>query len=286
MNKFIRFSILCFTTVAATGCAVLISDRGTEGAEPLTSHAQAIATEVSTCLEFLGTPMFPPGQELESDSISLVSWNVKKGGRPSWRDDLTELALDRDLVLMQEAVLTADQNGTPAGMDHWSFAPGYRTAEFLTGVMTYSSATPLTQCNLTSREPWLGTPKATGITEYGLTGTDETLVVVNIHAINFTFGVAAFKAQLEQIGTILAAHEGPIIFSGDFNTWRNKRVQVLNAFVRDFDLMPVAFEADFRKTVFGQHLDHIYVRGLTVESSGSRIVETSDHNPLFVDLRL
>ena len=171
-------------------------------------------------------------------------------------------------------------------MRHWAFAPGYRTDKFLSGVMTYSSSKPLIQCNLTSWEPWLGTPKATNITEYGLTQTDQTVLVVNIHSINFTLGVADFRKQIEQIRPVLAMHPGPIILSGDFNTWRKKRADIVESFASEFSLKAVAFEKDYRKVFLGQPLDHIYVRGLQIGASEIQQLESSDHNPMLVEFSL
>jgi len=270
----------------AGGCAGLHGDQRPYGSEPLASHAQGIATEAPECVDDLGNAPRRTSPALESSHIRLVSWNVKKGQRSQWREDLDNLSSDMDLILMQEAALPKDTRHPLTGIDHWAFAPGYRDNALLTGVMTYSNSEPLTQCNLTSWEPWLGTPKATGITEYGLTDTTATLMVINIHAINFTFGVAAFQEQLERIRPILAAHQGPVILSGDFNTWRKKRLAILDALAGDFSLQPLEFEEDHRKTFFGQHLDHIYVRGLKTGVTGTRRVETSDHNPLFAEFRL
>ena len=52
-----------------------------------------------------------------------------------------------------------------------------------------SKATPLTQCSFRYSEPWLRTPKATNVTQYSLGGRDETLLVVNMHMVNFALGV-------------------------------------------------------------------------------------------------
>jgi endonuclease/exonuclease/phosphatase (EEP) superfamily protein YafD len=112
------------------------------------------------------------------------------------------------------------------------------------------------------------------------------MLVVNIHAINFTFGIVAFGEQLERIRPLLAAHPGPMILSGDFNTWRRRRSDILDAFANDFNLTPVEFDDDHRKMFFGQPLDHIYVRGLRIGESDTRQLNSSDHNPLLVEFRL
>ena len=46
----------------------------------------------------------------------------------------------------------------------------------------------------------------------------------------------------------------------------------------------LTFKEDHRKTVFGQMLDHIYVRSLTPENTGTHNVKSSDHNPLSAEL--
>jgi endonuclease/exonuclease/phosphatase (EEP) superfamily protein YafD len=152
--------------------------------------------------------------------------------------------------------------------------------------MTVSAAKPLTQCNLVSIEPWIRSPKATVITEYGLTNTDQTLLVVNIHAVNFTFGTHDFHKQIQQALSVLNDHAGPILLSGDFNTWHRRRSEVLKEMTDSLDLEMVEYDEDHRKRFWGQPLDHIYVRGLEVLEATTRQVDSSDHNPMSVRLRL
>jgi endonuclease/exonuclease/phosphatase (EEP) superfamily protein YafD len=38
--------------------------------------------------------------------------------------------------------------------------------------------------------------------------------------------------------------------------------------------------------IFGQHLDQIYVRALTVVESSTEAETSSDHNPMYVTLQL
>jgi endonuclease/exonuclease/phosphatase (EEP) superfamily protein YafD len=283
MHKPHLITIVTITAALTSGCGALIGSQHFGGAEPLASHDLPIASEVPACLNRLGNGDDKAAPELDSDRIRLVSWNVKKGLSPLWHEDFSALSADQDLVLVQEAVWHPDSS---FGEHHWAFAPGYRNGKLLSGVMTYSHSEPLAQCNLISWEPWLGTPKATNITEYGLTGTDQTMLVVNIHAINFTLGVAAFRKQLEQIRPVLAGHPGPIILSGDFNTWRKKRADILETFADEFGLESVDFADDHRKVFFGQPLDHIYVRGLQIGASDTPQLESSDHNPLLVEFSL
>ena len=50
-------------------------------------------------------------------------------------------------------------------------------------------------------------------------------------------------------------------------------------------MSPVRFDEDNRKKMFGRYLDHVYVRGMDVVEATTRVVTTSDHNPMFVRLK-
>ncbi len=204
--------------------------------------------------------------------------------KPNWREDLLDLADGKDLVIIQEAVLHADLTEAFDESAHLSFSKGYKTKKHTTGVMTISKHEPVRRRYLTCWEPWLATPKCTNITEYALSDTEDTLIVVNIHAINFTLGVKHFRKQIDKVCKVLAKHKGPIILSGDFNTWRKKRMKILDALAIEHGLSALSFQEDHRKTVFGQLLDHIYVRSLTPESTDTHNVKSSDHNPLSAEL--
>ncbi len=238
---------------------------------------------------FLNNPsksaLEPNYSALDAASINFLCWNMKQGKKPNWREDLLDLAEGKDLVIIQEALLNADLAEVVGESVHSSYSKGYRNKSRVTGVMTISKYQPLRKHHLTCWEPWLATPKATNITEYAISGTDETLIVINIHAINFTFGVNQFRKQINKIHDFLAQHEGPVILSGDFNTWRKKRMKILESLALEHGLDALSFQEDHRKTVFGQLLDHIYVRSLKAENTGTHYVNSSDHNPISATLK-
>lgn len=267
-------------SLAATSCSTWRGQAPASRVSAVASHATGVETDAVACRDRLAQSVAEPGVGLDSSSLGMLSWNVKKGQRANWRHDLARLAADKHLILIQEASLGTELLDALEPTAHWAFAPGYRTRDSATGVMTLSSTPPLTQCNLQAVEPWLRTPKATSITEFGLTGTNDTLVVANIHAVNFSVGVAQFRQQIEALRTALTDHAGPIILSGDFNTWRGARLQILGDVARDLGLEPIGFDNDHRTLAFGLPLDHLFIRGLSVQSSTTQPVRTSDHNPL------
>ncbi len=219
---------------------------------------------------------------LDPDDIELLNWNIQKGGKDDWGLELRKLGTHADVLTLQEAPLVNPGWKEQVIESFHAFAPGFRTPVTPTGVMTVSTAVPLVQCNLAAREPWLRTPKATLVTEYALDGRADTLLVVNVHAVNFTLGLGAFEAQIEGASRVLARHDGPVIFAGDFNTWRRSRLAHLESIVGKHGLAVVNFPLDVRKRVFGLPLDHVYVRGLEVVDAETQATSTSDHNPMRV----
>ena len=245
-----------------------------------------VPTEPESCADRLSNEKQARLHELDSSEIRLVNWNIQKGGDPKWTEDLRSLTGEADLMVFQEAAVDSSAWETVGDEHYQSFAPGFRTLRSMTGVMTLSAAEPLAQCNLVSHEPWLGSAKATVITKYGLTGTDRTLLVVNIHAINFTFGIRDFEEQIRGALDSISAHTGPVLLSGDFNTWHPGRMDKMQKMLGPRGFVALEYDVDHRKRAFGQPLDHIYVRGLKAIEATTRRVASSDHNPMSVRLRL
>jgi endonuclease/exonuclease/phosphatase (EEP) superfamily protein YafD len=245
-----------------------------------------IARDPESCKSLIALPASESARGLGTDRIRFMSWNVQKESGRDWRDDFDKLAADQDLVLLQEAAANSYAVQTGNAAPYWSFAQGYNAPSGLTGVMTLSAAPSLAQCHLTEQEPWLRSDKATNITEYALVNSELTLAVVNIHAINFTIGLEAFNDQLLQIAEVIQAHEGPVILSGDMNTWRDGRQKLVDRLAVDLGLKALTFSDDQRSRFFGKHVDQVYVRGLQVLETRTPIVDSSDHNPIMVTLRL
>ena len=224
--------------------------------------------------------------QLDSKQIRLLNWNTHKYADIRAHDVLLDLGNEADLILLQESIQDYTHMPSVSSQLHWEFAPGYVKGGINTGVMTASTVTPIAACKLTSTEPWLRTPKATNITRYALSDTDETLLVINIHLINFTFGISAMQNQLEQALTFVELHSGPVIVSGDFNTWSNERSKVVMQSLSRLDLQPIKYTNDQRTRIFGLPVDHLYVRDIHVSAATSYPVESSDHNPISVVLEI
>ncbi|WP_170287265.1 endonuclease/exonuclease/phosphatase family protein [Halioglobus maricola] len=244
------------------------------------ANSRSMAREVNLCGERLGQEQEQAGQSLSSH-LDILSWNIQKASNEGWAEDLAAMAGDVHLAFLQEASVQADIPSTLQGRDIYrSFTQGYSTASINTGVMTLSSHTPSMLCNFRSLEPWLGTPKTATVTEHTLEDRDERLLSINLHAVNFTFGIADLEKQLKPLAGLLAQHPGPAILAGDFNTWSEARQDLVDRVLASHGLNPIEFSDDQRTRAFGRPLDHIYVRGLSVEHTEVIPVHSSDHNAL------
>lgn len=258
---------------------VLVLLAGAIAARPATNDPAA-------CSSGLGLQPGLEGQAL-SGHLDILSWNIQKASGDGWAEDLAALAGDVHLAFIQEARLQAMLPEAIARDSlHPTFTRGYTTEEAETGVMTISSHMPSWFCHLTAVEPWLGTPKAMTVTEHPLAGRDERLLAINIHAVNFTFGIDDLREQLQPLADIVANHSGPAILAGDFNTWSESRQQLVDEVLGVHGLTALSFTDDRRTTAFGRPLDHIYVRGLAAEFAEVIPVDSSDHNALRARLRL
>jgi endonuclease/exonuclease/phosphatase (EEP) superfamily protein YafD len=115
---------------------------------------------------------------------------------------------------------------------------------------------------------------------------DENLLVANIHGINFTLGVAIYQEQLESLFELMKQHTGPIVLAGDFNTWSDERMQIVEDLAQSLMLESLDYTNHNRTIMFGNALDHVFYRGLEPVEHDTWHVTSSDHNPTHVSFRV
>jgi endonuclease/exonuclease/phosphatase (EEP) superfamily protein YafD len=224
---------------------------------------------------------------LDSRGFKILTWNVLRGEKEQWEEDFNRLIMSKDILTIQEARLTDDMRELlEKGHFNWDISTAFKYMGADVGVLTASRPEPFFTCTLRIKEPLISIPKTSMVTLYPLSNTDKSLMVVNIHSINFTLGTGSFYRQLEKIEKILSRHHGPVIFSGDVNTWSRKRMTILKDFSARLGLKAVTFDKHNRTRVFGRDIDHIYYRQLTVTDAKIIKVSSSDHNPMIVSFRL
>ena len=272
-----RFNLLIFTLLITSGC-FSISDQ-----KQLLSNTEKTRTGHPHCFEDITESMSE--KTLDETGFTLVSWNIYKGNKEGWEQDLLLLSKESDLILLQEAYLTQSLSQFLETTGHdWEMISAFRYQGIHAGVMTMGFTPPQASCAQRVYEPLILLPKSSLLTYYPIKNTQQTLLVANIHAINFTLGTGRFTQQLMEIKALLAQHKGPIVFAGDFNTWSDQREAVLDEIIGDeiLGLLKVEFTSTVEHLVWGHRLDHIFFRGLKVINAEIIPVESSDHYPLKV----
>jgi endonuclease/exonuclease/phosphatase (EEP) superfamily protein YafD len=222
---------------------------------------------------------------LDPHAIRMMSWNIHKQADPGWQRDLHRFGERNDLVLLQESVLDAPlRELIDADGFRWVMASSFIESGIDIGVLTASRVAPVATCTERVVEPLLRIPKSAVISWFPLAGRRDTLAVVNVHAINFSLSLGAYRAQFHAIGDALEGHEGPLIVAGDLNTWTDARADAVRALAKRLQLTEVRFAADRRSHFFGHELDHIYTRDLATVASVATSVTSSDHNPVAATL--
>ncbi len=223
----------------------------------------------------------------DSDALRVLVWNIYKQQRLDWLSVLQTFGKNTQLVLLQEAQSTPElirfATSNYLASDQ---VPAIVLPQHPAGVMTLAAAQPLYCCPLREKEPLLRLSKSALITVYALHSNQMQLMVINIHAINFSIGVEVYGKQLDAIGEQVRCHRGPVIMAGDFNAWSRQRINALYQFASAIKLREVRFIDDQRKRAFGRPLDFVFYRGLRVSQSSVLVTQASDHNPLLVEFQL
>lgn len=217
--------------------------------------------------------------------FTVCIWNWQKSKQKPWGEEFKKAAAATDLFLAQEVRRSPQvleiMEQTPY---HWSGAVSFLSRHNSpTGVATGCVARPLKIAfKAGEREPFLRVPKMMLATLIPL-DVERTLLVINIHAINFR-GLKPFASNLQRAAELLLNYSGPVLLGGDFNAWSLKRRRLLHQMVRAAGLSEVPFEPDTRTRCLGRPVDYLFVRGLRVKASGVRVTRGSDHNMLFARL--
>ena len=228
-----------------------------------------------------------PSKMLNGDSISILNWNIYKEQRENWESDLRKFSSQLDIMLIQEALLTQnlrkllkDQNR------HWSLNTAFYYDDVEAGVMNASKVESIASCGIRTTEPFIRIPKTVLISRYPIAGVSQDLLVANIHGINFTLGTEVYQQQLNGLKNVLAKHTGPIVLAGDFNSWSEERLEIIEELISSLSLQSLSYKNHNRVTVFGNTIDHVFYRGLEIVSQDTYKVTSSDHNPIKVTFKI
>ncbi|HUH41509.1 MAG TPA: endonuclease/exonuclease/phosphatase family protein [Sulfurimonas sp.] len=227
--------------------------------------------------------------ELKED-FSILCWNVAKLTlKSSYKEFVDTLIQEHklDILLLQEVKKHLSHE---LELHDYSYvlSPNIETKKHMFGVLSaFKSSCHSEQAILSKKQELRYATHKTSLITHHKTSDDQTLLVVNLHAINFVKS-SAFKHELDSLHVNIKNHQGAMIVAGDFNTWNAKRVAYLREFSSSLELTQVGFsnEKDIKR-VFSNTLDYIFYRG--VELISSTVVDSkkiSDHNPIIAKFKL
>ena len=228
-----------------------------------------------------------PLQQLNTQKISIINWNIYKAQKDNWAADFKTFIKGQDLVLIQEAVDRPEViNLLAAQQPYWQLNTGFYYEGSEAGVLTASSAPAIFSCGLRTTEPFIRAPKTVLINLYPLANSEQILLVANLHGINFTLGTGTYDEQITAMRGIISQHNGPMIIAGDFNSWSEARLAIVNTMAEKLALRKLTYASKSRVRIFGNALDHVFYRGLELITEETIKVTSSDHNPIKVSFRL
>ena len=219
--------------------------------------------------------------KLASSRFHLITWNVHKGQDEGWQEDLARLSKQADFVLLQEAT----QHQNLSTFSTALFVSSFSFKDLLSGVKTFTQTQPEWYCGGGVAEPLIQIPKVASVMSFPLE-KGNSLLLINVHLINFEWGISAYQTQLEQLFSFIENHQGHIIMSGDFNAWNERRLNLVNNLMQKYGLDSVVLSQDERVRFLGYPLDYIFTRGVKVVNATSEVVTSSDHNPLLMEFEL
>ncbi|MGL1892048.1 MAG: endonuclease/exonuclease/phosphatase family protein [Spirochaetaceae bacterium] len=231
-----------------------------------------------------------------SNTIKLLNWNIqKRNSHNKWQDEFKNLIEEYEpsIILLQECqfkkgleyLLNFEHYGFVFAPNFIDLFKNHHSGVLSASLSNYNSVNVI---HSHAYEPFIKIPKIFLSTTYSI--DNKTLLVINIHAINFV-GFWKFISQVQQLESTIKSFSGPVILSGDFNTWNKKRTKILDIILTNIGLKKVNFPLEHQKHVkkfmFIHPLDHIYYRNLKVEKEPYVLkTKNSDHNPLIVTFKL
>lgn len=227
---------------------------------------------------------------LNPKKFNVVVWNILKAKKRKFQAEFASFRPRPDIFMLQEVATVPDffkaYRAYPEHETHFgsSFYYKKRGRVIHSGTAISSRIQPEDSGMIRTRElePIVKTPKVVTWMKIPFKGVNESLLLVNIHGLNMTKN-RDFYRQMDTCARLIAKHQGPVIFAGDFNTSDMEKYNKMNQVALDFNLVPVAFMNDKRKksTFSRLVIDHIFVRGMKVlDANVHTKLKSSDHKAM------
>lgn len=225
---------------------------------------------------------------LNSTKLSILAWNLYKGRKSEYKKSFATLAKGRDLIMLSEATTGSPVSDSFAAITGWEWhlaASFDMKNDIAAGTALGSAARPYNPHFYRTKdiEPFVKSPKATVLAYYAVPGSAKKLLAISIHGINWD-GDDALERQLNMILPEIKAHNGPVVFAGDFNTKNSARVAITKRILAKAGLKQVPWKNPMKK-----QLDDAYTRGMTVKRARlihDYIDKGSDHPAIDLQVEL
>ncbi|OOF69771.1 endonuclease/exonuclease/phosphatase family protein [Rodentibacter caecimuris] len=218
---------------------------------------------------------------LPKKTFRLITWNIHKGQDQGWQRDLQGFEKNSDFILLQEATEQQNLSSFSEALSVSAFS--YRGMQ--SGVTTLSRFPVNLYCAGSEKEPWILIPKVANAIRLPLEKQDS-LLIINLHLINFEWYPESYLRQLNGLFSLVDRHQGPVILAGDFNSWNERRYQVLQKLIKQYGFSEVSYEQDVRLQFLDYPLDHVFTKGIKTLKATSVSLQSSDHNPILLEFEL
>lgn len=215
--------------------------------------------------------------------FQVLVWNLHKQSDRDWQPELIRYSQHAQIMLLQEVKLTFALKKFIKDF-HWyaNHVNAFTIFSQSSGVLSAGKMPAESVCGYLAPEPVFRLPKSSAIAHYQL-ANGQRLTVVNVHLINFTLGLKAYRKQMGTLMAQLKDIHGPMIFAGDFNTWSKERQAVIDAMMDKLGLREVNYMNDLRRRFLAKlPLDHVYYRELNIKKAEVFSTAASDHSPILV----
>jgi len=251
------------------------------------SSSSSVSSELPLCELAHRTDILVNNADgLNPDNIAFLNWNIYKGNDRGWQDDLSTFSENHDVMTIQEATLSEDMIALlyKHGFN-WIMNTAFYLNGTAAGVMNVANSRAIYSCGFKVNEPLIRIPKSVLVSYYPIAGSDEQLLVANIHGINFTLGLSDYSEQLDKLYNAVKYHDGPMIVAGDFNSWSDNRMALVKKLAEKLKLSALEYVVNNKTHLFGNAIDHVFYRQLEPLNHEVQQVTSSDHNPVSVNFR-
>lgn len=225
-----------------------------------------------------------------SKNLNVLVWNLYKGKLIKFSSSFGQLSQKKDLVLVSEATSASPITDSFESLSDfgWNFSTSFNMKNNVgtgTAIGSPVVAQNVQHFRTLDLEPGSNTPKAITMAEFPIEGLNQNLLVFSIHGINWS-GDAAIVRQVEAILPAIEAHQGPILFAGDFNFKNKKRLNSIINLLAPYGLTRLPWENPSLKAA---QLDDGFSRGLTIHRAylnNDYINIGSDHPAIELEIEI